>query len=195
MKCLNDWQLKISNLLQIGCFLGLTLAFSSCVAPQGPDIEQERQALALVDKGTWYLRQGNLEQAQAAFEVANQIALSAQAYDGLGSVAMLQDQYKSAEIYFKRALQIDPNYTEALGNLALLYDQWQRTALASRYYSLALKADPANFRVRNNQAVFELEQGGGRSRAKHALFSAKALFDHPIIEKNLLVLEKDVPNG
>lgn len=151
--------------------------------------------LALVDKATWYLRQGKLNQAQAAYEVANQITPAAQVYDGLGAVAMLRGNTSQAESLFKAALRLDPNYSEALGNLALLYDQSARPALAAKYYELAVSANPANFRVRNNYAVFRFEQDGSAQAAEHALFSANALVEHPIIEKNLLFFEKDMPHG
>ncbi len=195
MNCLKMWW-HSKDLRKSLVLLATSVTFWGCAELKAPNLEQERQALALIDQGTWYLRQAELEQAKASFEIANQIALTPQGLDGLGSVAMLEGNASVAERQFVEAYSMDPSYSEALANLALLYEQQGLWPEAQRLYEITVKANPANFRARNNQAAFQFEQGERQQGIRKRLLLAKALVDHPIIQNNLSALvEQEGDNG
>ena len=150
-----------------------------------------QKARELVDQGTFKLDRGKLEEAETSYKVALEIAPIAAAYDGLGCVAMTRKQYSEALSYFQLAMDTDPEYTEVLGNLALLYESRGDLATAMDYYKQALEDDPKNFQVRNNFAAFLSDSPGRgqsselREASMRELKKAKALSEHPIIENNI----------
>jgi len=101
--------LKISALNVTIIVFGL----SGCWVIATPNTEQLFEAQRLLNQGTVHLRKAELEQAEAAFRIAYEIAPGAAALDGLGSVAFLQSDFKKAERFFLKAHQIEPNYARA----------------------------------------------------------------------------------
>ncbi|RMG40802.1 MAG: tetratricopeptide repeat protein [Candidatus Dadabacteria bacterium] len=171
--------LIMSGFVQVGC----------APAVVKPDFAAKQKAQALVDKGTLALRAGELEKAAAAYSVATEVAPIAAAYDGLGCVAFMDGRYRQAESFYKKALELDENYYDVLGNLALLYHQQGKDKLARRYYLEALKKQPDNYRVRNNYAVFLYEKIGPYN-AEIELKKALSLVEHPVIVNNINKLRK-----
>lgn len=186
----------------------LALLISGCMtlepSPESmqKQVEQGNMLNAMIDKGVQFLRVGDLNQAKAAFSVAQEIKPSAAALDGLGCVAMLRAEYSDAEQLFVSAYKLDPLYTRAIGNLALLYDLSSQYDLAQRFYEAALKLEPHNYQVRTNYAVLIEEMGRRIAKvqarnklkkqravwAKQELLKAYALAEHPIIEHNKAIL-------
>jgi len=170
--------------------------FSGCTGVVvAPDSSAVSESLKLVDQGTLHLRDGALDQAQASFEMAWEIGSQAAALDGLGCVAFMREDYPSAEQYFVQAYQQDPDYSNSLGNLALLYEKHGLSNDALQLYERAIEEDPKNIRSRNNFAGF-LASGkaaNGNSqlrkadsqRAKRELQRAAALANNPIINENI----------
>lgn len=164
------------------------------IADGSRDLDQRMLALELIDQGTRHLRAGSLVRAEAAFKMSSELVGSAAAWDGLGCVAFRSGDKKAAEEYFWKAYQVDRNYVNALGNLALLYDLEGLETEASRLYKLALEQKPQNFQIRNNFAVFSYEYSNkgesSRARSKRELMKAAAVKKHFLIEDNLKTLEK-----
>ncbi len=171
----------------------LTIALVACSAVQPVSVDEQQEALALVDKGTLLLRERVLDEAEAAFDVAWQLAKLPAALDGLGCVAFGRENYTAAEQIFAKVYELDPSYTNALVNLAQVYERTGRVALAEGLYQRGLVADPRHFRARNNLAVLIVEHGGDGDRttrkAREELLRARAVIDHPILEENLRQLE------
>lgn len=168
--------------------MGMTLSGCAVQQPVPFRPEEHLRSLELVDQGVAFMRAGRLDEAEAAFRVAVQLSNIPNAYDGLGSVAFLRGNFSRAEKLFLQAYEQDSEYVHSLGNLALLYEFAGEKALAEQLYQRAIEEDPENFRVRNNFAVFVYEHYRGedmRGRARRELLGAKALADHPAIEKNL----------
>jgi len=165
--------------------VALTPWLAGCMLPGPVGLEAKHQALALVDQGTMLLRQGDLDQAEAAFRVAYELAGPAAAVDGLGCVAFLKGDLEQAEKYFVQAYQMDESYYESLGNLALLYESQGLYSQAKRVYSLAIQHNPGDYRARNNFAGLLLDIKEDAQRARWELLKARALVDHPLISKNI----------
>ena len=111
--------------------------------------------------------------------------------DGLGAVAFLRGDYTLAQRYFVQAYQSAPDYSEALANLARLYEAMGYDQQAQLLYLRAIAENPADFRARNNLAGYIYTHGSvdALPRAHQELLKAQALSDHPLIESNLSKVE------
>ena len=165
----------------------------ACAPLPAPEPHKLNEAARLVDQGTIRLRQGDLERARAAFEMAWELAGTAAALDGLGCVAFLEGDSGRAEELFVRAYQIDENYSNSLSNLALLYETNGLSDDARALYERALAEEPENVRARNNFAGYLADRGPkGRAEAgaaRRELHRAAALVNHPLINDNIEALE------
>ena len=165
-----------------------TLAlFFGCMPVSSPSLNDQQQALNLIDQGTLLLRQGEAIKAQAAFEVANELAPSGAALDGLGCVAFANGDLDLAEEFFRAAYSYYPDYKNSLGNLATVLAKKGNLTAATELYLLAVRENPENFRFRNNFAghLVDLKQEGYKDQAKSEMWKAGALTRHPIVLSNM----------
>ena len=163
----------------------LILWLTGCAQTTLPlSLDKEQHISKLVDQGTLYLRQGELERAESSFKVADEIGRSPAATDGLGCVAFLRGEYEKAYLYFVAAYKADNTYFQALANLALLYDILGDKGSAQMVYERALDEVPENFRMRNNYAALMIESNADEF-AKTELMKAAAIVPHPLVEENL----------
>ena len=160
----------------------------SCIACAPLDLERnvkdQHDAESLIDQGVLMMRAGRLDEARAAFGVSFELNPSAAAIDGLGCVAFRAHRFEEAERYFKMAIEQDPEYSEAYGNLALLVEYGGQKTEAQRLYKEALARKPKNFRARNNLGVL-LEGLGERALGRDELLKAAALTDDNLVRDNL----------
>jgi Flp pilus assembly protein TadD len=155
------------------------------------DLKLEQRALELIDQAVVLMRQGNLDKAEAAFQVSRELVSLPASLDGLGCIAFFRGENLIAEDFFKQALDLDFRYTEAVGNLALLYEQMGKPQKAEEYFKRAIELNPANYRIRNNYAIFLAQRDNSpRQLAREQLAKASVLVETPIIEENMLELSK-----
>ena len=64
--------------------------------------------------------------------------------NNMGTYHLSQDDYQEAIRWLERTVEIDPEYTDALVNLALSYIQTGNDQGARRYAQQALQIDPGN---------------------------------------------------
>ncbi len=177
------------------CLLLSALSACGIYLPE-VSFDEHNRALALVDQGTGYLYQQEFDKAQASYEMAFELAHLAAALDGLGCIQFYRGDITGAEHLYQAALERDPEYFGALGNLALLYEQIGDLSAAEKHFIAALEAEPENFRVRNNYAIFLAERNLSSHLAadldlsQAELKRAQALVDSPVIELNIKELEK-----
>lgn len=81
------------------------------------------------------------------------------AYDTLGSVLVAQSKYDEAIEYYKKALQIRPEYMEAYNNLGVALSEQGKIDEAIELYLKALKMKPDNAKAHNNFANALLMKG------------------------------------
>lgn len=181
-----------TRLARIGLLMSFVFFATGCVqVTRTPGPEDIMESMNLVDQGSAYLELGQLDRARSSFQVAWDVGQTAAALDGLGCVAFLEGDLLKAQSYFIRAYERDDSYTEAIANLALLYDRVGDTEHAEMLYRHVVEMDPKNYRARNNLAA--LMQGKSRGvrdeAALRELLRAASLSDHPLIKMNLETLE------
>jgi protein O-mannosyl-transferase len=118
--------------------------------------------------GHFYLEQGNVEAAEKNFLLGLKNAkirpAKVEALVALGTIFGMKNQLPQSAVYFKAAVQIDPNHSEAwsgLGNLAWMQGQMNE---AITHYEQALAARPDNYEAAVNLAR-AYAQTGQRERA------------------------------
>lgn len=169
----------------------ITLCMTIACAPAGTLMTHARyqKAMELIDQGTMQLRVGKIAEAEGSFSTAVSLGRIAAAVDGLGCVAFKRGEFRLAEKYFIEALDMDKQYSRALGNLALLYQINGLSDEALKFYRTALMEEPENYQARNNLAV-HLFLNTDKKESKIELFKALSLAKHPIIAANLDKLEQ-----
>lgn len=167
-------------------------------SPVGPKVSvgQQAQVQDLINRGTYMIRTGQIEQAKATFEVALQTAPVPEAIDGLGCVAFLDEDFELAEALFLKTIRLYPSYMTALANLALVYEVTGRKHEAQALYEQAIDKSPRNLHVRSNfgALLFDLYSVGviSKAQARNELLRAQALGNHPIIERDLKILDESL---
>jgi Flp pilus assembly protein TadD len=158
----------------------------------GTKVPQHRldRAHQLVDEGAKALRAGKLDDADASFSMADELAAIPAAVDGRGCVALLKGDWDKAERFFIKAHTLDSEYTRALGNLGLLRDLQGRKEEAKTLYSKVLTYDPDNGEVRNNLAVLEYELKGSTLEALQQLKKADLSKNDGVIRSNIALLSQ-----
>jgi Flp pilus assembly protein TadD len=178
----------------VSCMILLiaVIGVMGCSLPRSVTLADQQKIRHLVDTGVVALRKGDLARAQASFEVAESLGAEAEALDGLGCVAFLRGDLAQAETLFLEALDRNPQYTQAIGNLALLYEQRGERQAAEERFEEALLRDPANARVRNNYALFLAEQRGrGDPTVRQELLRAAVLDQEVLVQLNVQQLTKE----
>jgi arylsulfatase A-like enzyme/tetratricopeptide (TPR) repeat protein len=112
-------------------------ALSRAVAMNPLDLD------ALSHLGAAYYRLGRIDDAERAFTtVVAQSDRFGAAYDGLGLVAVRRGDAEKAQMYFQKALEVDPLQLDPLLNLGMLYQVAGRRQLAIQYYRKFLGKAP-----------------------------------------------------
>lgn len=162
------------------------MGLSACVPlVDSPQPQEQLKAMQLIEQGVLHLRRGDLSQARASFEVASQLCPSPQALDGLGAVAFLQGDSTLAAKFYEAAIELDPQYSEAYANLALLQESEGHPEQALRSYQRSIELSTLNFRARNNLAAMIRDSSGDALVVEHELLRARAIAGTPLVEENL----------
>lgn len=169
----------------------LLISLSGCVFGGGVPQERQDRAMQLVDEGSTQLRQGRLNEALAAFTMAYEFAPVAAAVDGQGCVAVLEGRYQDAEMLFNKAYQMDGEYDNALGNLALLMELTGRQDKAKELYNQVVARFPEHPGFRNNRAVLEYDQGERKMLVMQELEKADLVAEHGVVKANLERLKRE----
>ena len=166
----------------------LTLfVFSACFSLKpDPTVDELVKARQFVEMGTMQLLQGQLDEAEATFELANEIAELPETVDGLGCVAFMRQDFKEAHRLYWKAHELDPDYAEAIEHLALMYDVLGFDDEADIMYKRALAMDPTLFQGHNNRAVFMAEKNKGfHKEIQNSFLKSQALLDNVIVRENI----------
>ena len=130
--------------------------------------------------GVYYQEQGRLQEAITEFERAlesrrvNRKTEKVVTYYQLGrAYGQLGDLQKS-KTFYEKALQMDPNLSPALADLAVLYGAEGNAGSALVYLERALKADPENPYVNFNMGLHHMKRGEFARAESHLRKAAAA---------------------
>jgi len=153
----------------VGC--SMLVSCSVPVVRRVPSVIEQVKAKELLISGAKALDDDQLEVAAAAFRMSQQLVPSAEAWDGLGCIALLKGHLERAEAMFFRAVDTDGGYYNVYSNLALL--ELARGAIpeAKFYFRKSLANDRLNFRSRSNYAILKriLGEPGSLEMAEEGL--------------------------
>jgi tetratricopeptide (TPR) repeat protein len=117
-------------------------------APFSTTVQASPQASTTEQEGDFLILR---QQYQAALEAYSKIEHpSATLWNKMGIASQMLFDEKNATRCYKESLQIDPNYSGALNNLAALEDARKNFAAAERLYRRALKINPGSARTLKN---------------------------------------------
>ena len=118
-------------------------------------VSLERELVNLLKSGLTLMRTGDLEEAQATFDIAKELSPSdARVLDALGCVAFRRGALDRAKDYFSQSVASDRKYSRAYAHLALVAETNGDFKEAALLYKMAIKLNPLNFRGRHNYGIF-----------------------------------------
>jgi len=103
-------------------------------------------------------------------------ARGAAAYTELGVEYFRQGDYELSRAKLEKALELDPDYPQAHGAIALLYEKVGETKLAEKHYKKALRLNPDNARAQNNYGQFLCFQERYKEANKEFMKAANSPF-------------------
>ena len=89
------------------------------------------------------------------------------AHNYLGYVFAAQGRIAEATEHYQKALEINPNYSDADNNLGTVFLKQDRLEEAAEYYHRALDADPGFAEVHNNMGILLTKQGQAAEAIEH----------------------------
>lgn len=93
------------------------------------------------DYAKYCVQQGRDDDAIGQFRAALRVYLNSPSFDGLGDIALKQNDAETAQLYFQQAEKVDDYDHHAHFELAILYADSGRSADASREFELGYKTD------------------------------------------------------
>lgn len=131
------------------------------VDDDGQPLEEEVQApdpkAYEKNAGTWrenmeqavgHMGSGFFERARKNFKAATQLdPTRPEAFNGIGVTYYARGDYQEALRWYKRALEVDPNFGDAYYNMACIYSLMKKKALAFRYLHIAALNGYAEFQA------------------------------------------------
>lgn len=100
-----------------------------------------------------------------------------------GRKAEAQQEMARAEQAFIRAIEIDPDFTDAHRNLARLYYLQKKYDQAAIEYSHVLRLDPGDIDTYVQMAVVETELGNFEEAVNHLEAAKKETEDEQVVQK------------
>lgn len=92
-----------------------------------------------------------------------------QHYNSLGNLSARQGQFSDAEIYYKQALELNPEYAESYNNLGNIYKEQKKFLESISSYEKAIQFKPDFAMAHNNLGIILREQGRSQEAIHHHL--------------------------
>ncbi len=140
--------------LALFCLWGAAPVLAAQKLQTGPDKTRDAARYA-VEKGWQYFDRGELDTALRRFQQATIIDPTlAAGYFGKAFVYSRRQNWELAEINYLKTLELAPNFTNAYGNLAVVYWTQGKVAQAAPYIRRALELAPKDPMVQENAAYY-----------------------------------------
>lgn len=183
-------------------FVGLCSILVGCArsAPLSPEEQtlREQRIRQLLSSGNRSLRAGDegLDAALASYTIARELAPEdPRVLDGLGCVAWRKGNIDMAEMYFRRAAELDSRYDRPVAHLALVAEARGHRRAALGLLVRAVQMNPLSFRARNDFAaeILRIHRSGKElGEAHREILKALELAgpDEPVLRFNLEELNR-----
>jgi serine/threonine-protein kinase len=137
-----------------------------------PDLPEAHMAL-----GFWYSRADkNYEAALREFQIAQRgLPNEAEVYRGIGAIQRRQGKWTESTGNLEKAVDLDPNNTWALQNLAFNYQILRNFGAATKIIDRALKIDPNGLGLWEVKARLAVDEKGDLRGAEEALTMMNSL--------------------
>jgi eukaryotic-like serine/threonine-protein kinase len=137
-----------------------------------PDLPEAHMAL-----GFWYSRADkNYEAALREFQIAQRgLPNEAEVYRGIGAIQRRQGKWTESTGNLEKAVELDPNNTWALQNLAFNYQILRNFGTATKIIDRALKIDPNGLGLWEVKARLAVDEKGDLRVAEEALTMMNSL--------------------
>ncbi len=126
-----------------------------------PDLEGVRLPL-----GMTYFQLGQFDKALALFKNIPIDTLDATTLNNLGAACIDAESYEIGERYLKRALELNPLYTQVTKNIALLYKAQDMPYETVKYYESYLDLRPDDIDARHDFALYLTKVGRWEQASK-----------------------------
>ncbi|TGN06714.1 tetratricopeptide repeat protein [Leptospira bandrabouensis] len=154
---------KVKNLKVITLVLVslIVLSFTSvCAQSEEGKLKDVSEAAKLNSEGIGLLQKSEVLDARKKFESAHdKDPLSPEYPNNIGFTYLLLKDEEKAELYFKKSLEIDPDFFRAHYNLGVLYQKKENVAKALEYYKTATENNPNFPEARYNLALMYMRKG------------------------------------
>lgn len=123
---------------------------------------KEDYSVAKNSLGVVLMRQGKWDQAIVQFtEVLEDLLYATLHYpvSNMGWVYLEKRDYKNAELYFKKALEIQPDFINAIHGLASTYTQWGKFSQSFSILKRAISKHPTTAILHADLAVVQTKTG------------------------------------
>jgi hypothetical protein len=122
-------------------------AAAPAAAPEDETPRGKAAIAARMKQGLQLLQDGHAEQSRRAFlSVIKADPTVVEAYNGVGVTFWRRSQYDEALAWYKKALDLNPDFGDVYYNIACIYSLKQKKPLALRYLKIAL----LNGYIKNN---------------------------------------------
>ena len=147
-----------------------------------PDLPEGHLALGF----SYYYGDSNFEAAEKEFNIAQQgLPNESDVYLALGAIQRRQGRWPESTANLKKAVELNPNASWPLQNLAFNYEMLRDFDSANKTIDRALKIDPQNVALVGLQAKVAIAQNGDLSVGTRAL---EALEKMPVSESKIEAL-------
>lgn len=141
-----------------------------------------------MDMANAYYRDGLYEQALHEFEVLLEVTGPFPAlYNNIGLVWMEKGHLSNGEKYFRKALSLDPEFSDSLNNLGLLYIRKGRIREAVFTLQRAVRNDPEKSEYHESLSR-AYEEAGLMEQAAESCFKAIELKECPLLWRKYGIL-------
>ncbi len=94
---------------------------------------------SLMEEGSGYMNAGFFERARRYFHKATKLdPTKPEAFNGIGVTYYARNDYQEALKWYKRSLEVNPDFGDAFYNMACIYSLMKKRALAFRYLNIAV---------------------------------------------------------
>ena len=111
-----------------------------------------------INRATVYYYKNDLNRARKDFmQLISEPEFTAEAYNGLSMVAVLQEQYDSAMVYIDKAINLNPKEGYYINNKGYVYLQTDSLAQALEWINKGIAMDPGNSWSYRNKGIYHLK--------------------------------------